>query len=382
MRPPVADDEAHARFGERAAAFAVEEARGLDDFRGDLHDVRAPHGALGQRGADRDTAAQSDHDDVLCVAVEEHGQQAEQALREHVAAVRRIDLAVDGERRGTGQPTDADGRGCAFLVVLEHAGAQHRVEIVRREVGRVFVRAAREKLAVPGRQEKNGSQRCDGDAGWPQHGPWSWVLGRQSAKSHKQAGRAPEGAEHSRHLKRRPQSERRDERETCGQRAGDRAERVGGVHARGVAADRRRAARGDREREWKRGAECQRHRQQQQCGAERLRDDDAAEGNVGIRHLLGHDERHAARRHPGGRARGDRGGDEHGREPDRRPTRMPRQARPQRGPDRQAADDRGRHRRKGVRRGPDDEREQSRPGDFVNERGEPGERRCGAGEAR
>ena len=41
---------------------------------------------------------------TLCgLAVQQHRQQAEQPLREHVAGVRRVDFAVDGERSRAGE---------------------------------------------------------------------------------------------------------------------------------------------------------------------------------------------------------------------------------------------------------------------------------------
>ena len=53
----------------------------------------------------------------------------EQPLRQHVAGVRRVDLAVDGQRDGAGQPADGDRAGRSLAIRQQLAGGQRRLEI-------------------------------------------------------------------------------------------------------------------------------------------------------------------------------------------------------------------------------------------------------------
>ena len=50
------------------------------------------------------------------------GRCATSLLRQHVAAVRRVHLAVDGERGRSGEPLDRDRGRCALAVVEQRAG--------------------------------------------------------------------------------------------------------------------------------------------------------------------------------------------------------------------------------------------------------------------
>ena len=77
----------------------------------------------------------------------ESRQQPEQALRQHVAAVRRVHFAVDGERARASERLDAHRAGSPFFVVVETSRAKHDFEILLFETSRVLVEAAGD--AVP-----------------------------------------------------------------------------------------------------------------------------------------------------------------------------------------------------------------------------------------
>ena len=150
----VADDEARAGPQERALVHVIEVVRGLDDFGRDLDHVRVDgRSDRPERRVQRHAAAEADDREMAGVAVQQHGQQPEQPLRQHVAAVRGVHLAVDRQRPRARQRADADRRRGAFLVELETPGAQHCGEVRRLQVRRVLVGAAREELAVPGGEE-------------------------------------------------------------------------------------------------------------------------------------------------------------------------------------------------------------------------------------
>ena len=91
----VANDEPNRRVGEDVPALAIEEMRRRHDFGRDLDNVGVTDLSWGQRGAQRHPAAESDDADFPCLPMKRDGQQPEQALSQHVAAIRGVDLAVD-----------------------------------------------------------------------------------------------------------------------------------------------------------------------------------------------------------------------------------------------------------------------------------------------
>jgi hypothetical protein len=103
VRTTVADDEVRPGVGERVVVFGLEEARGLDDFGGDFDDVGTLD-RMAQRRAERDAAAEADNRHPLRRRVKEQRQVRHQLLRQHVAAVRRVGLAVHRQRRRAGEP--------------------------------------------------------------------------------------------------------------------------------------------------------------------------------------------------------------------------------------------------------------------------------------
>ena len=175
-----------------------------------------------------------------------------------------------------------------------------------------------------------------------------------------------------------------DQDESRGQRAGNRAEGVRGVHARGVAPALAAPPAATAAR-----AETPRRARASSAAAaapapsawRTTTSPNAASGSADLRR--DHERHPRWRRY---QAAGDRARSR--RRPaspashDGRPRHPPRQPRPDRRAQRQAADERRRHRRERVGRRADDEREQPRPGDFVEQRGEPGDRDGGAREAR
>ena len=89
------------------------------------------------------------------MVVHQRWHKAEKPLREHVAAIRRVDLAVDRERRDAREAPDADRRRCSFPVVLEQTGFERRVRVAFFQIRRVLVGAAGEQFAVPRRQRQH-----------------------------------------------------------------------------------------------------------------------------------------------------------------------------------------------------------------------------------
>jgi hypothetical protein len=71
---------------------------------------------MGKRGSQRDAAAQTKNRRAFRVGVEQQRHVREQTLRQHVAGIRRIDLAVDRQRGRSGKPPYGDGARRAFAI--------------------------------------------------------------------------------------------------------------------------------------------------------------------------------------------------------------------------------------------------------------------------
>jgi len=129
----------------------LEEAGRLDDLRRDLDDVRAPNRAGGEGRANGHAAAESDDRDVLRVSMEQHGQQPEQPLRQHVAGVGGVHLAVDGQRQwcAVSRRTLTVAARHFLVSYLQVACAQDGVEILGAEIRRVLVCAAGKERVIP-----------------------------------------------------------------------------------------------------------------------------------------------------------------------------------------------------------------------------------------
>ena len=290
MGSAIADDEADAGPVKGVSIFPLEERRCLHDFGRDFHDVGTPDGAGRQRRPDGHAASEPDDTDVLRIGMEKHGQEAEQALRQHVAHVRRIDFSVYHERAHTSQLSDAHRGDGAILVVKQLPRPELRLEIRRVDVGRVLVHAARQQIEIPRRQQEHDSggedepgqhQCCASAHGWP-----------PTARSQPHAQGGDEADQGSR-AEGRVQADERQQHEPPDERTRDRAKCVRRVDAGRVAAGGSSLCRRHRQRERKCRAECARHRQQQDHDRERLARDNAAECAVGISHLRRDDQRQA-----------------------------------------------------------------------------------------
>ena len=166
MRSAVAKDQADVAGCERIRILALKEGRCLDDFGRDFDDIGSRGRAGGQRRFERHTAAQTDDAHLGRMVVHQHGEQSQQALRQHVAPVGCVHLSVNRQRRCAGETADAHrGRG-AFFVVLESAGCERRLEVALPDIRRVFVRAACEQLTVPRRQRQHGDAERDNGHKW------------------------------------------------------------------------------------------------------------------------------------------------------------------------------------------------------------------------
>ena len=84
-----------------------------------------------KRGLEGDAAAQADDEQPLRTGMQQDRQHAEQALREHIRRIRRIDLSVHRQRAAAREPTNAHRGRRAFAVVFERPGVQPGLEFVR-----------------------------------------------------------------------------------------------------------------------------------------------------------------------------------------------------------------------------------------------------------
>ena len=80
-----------------------------------------------ERGTQRHAAAQADDGGALRIRMQQQRHMREQALRQHVAGVGRVDLAVDGQRDGAGQAADRHRAGRALAIRQQLAGGQRRL---------------------------------------------------------------------------------------------------------------------------------------------------------------------------------------------------------------------------------------------------------------
>ena len=144
----------------------------------------------------------------------------EQALRQHVARIAGVDLAVDGERRRSGEPADRDGTGRSLAVVEELSGSQRRRQIRRAERRGVLIGAAREQQLIPRRQREAEHEHAErGDR--PERSP---AAGHTSGPDNHQR---PKGGDDGDRADGAVQPDPGDQHEAGEQRAGNRA---GGVH--------------------------------------------------------------------------------------------------------------------------------------------------------
>ena len=214
------------RGSSRARWFsAAKKARRLDHLGGDLDHV-GTRNRMTQRRAERHAAAQPDDGNVARVVVHEQRQMGDELLRQHVAAIRRVRLAVNRQRRRAGEPLDRYGRRGAFPVIQERAGLEQRfqIEILRHE-RRIQVGAAGEEFAIPRRTERENRRR--GDRG--EHAGLPANLRQASPSNDNQHGANEARADDAQ----RPlQAEQRDEEKARGERSEDRADRVDRIDVR------------------------------------------------------------------------------------------------------------------------------------------------------
>ena len=268
MQPAVADDEPRTRIGERVMVLDAEQRRGVRHLPRDLDGVHAFDG-MRERGAKRHAAPEPDDRDAPRAGMQQQGDVGEQLLRQHVSAVRRVDLPVDRERGDAGRPPDRHRRGRAVAVIEERAGRERRFEIRRLDV--------RCRLPVVSlRQERDGGDRGRGDGAGCQ--PEARHARRE--QHHPPAGDAGDRRRHERAL----QTQGGNQDETAHERTGDRARGIGGVDPGDVArrALEVRGARAQRER--KRGTEADGERQQQPRTHHRLALEDRTEPDPRFRY--------------------------------------------------------------------------------------------------
>ena len=282
MRASVTEHESGAGIAQGVVVVGVEERRGGDDLGRNLDDIR-PLNRVAQGRTQRHPAAEADDADLPGGSVQQQREVREKPLRQHVAAVRGVHLAVDRERKRAGHAAHRNGAGRALRVVEQRARFEAGLEIEAPKVGGVLVGATREQGSVPRRQRQRDENRHQPGRGCKD--------GARAAGARGQDDRdAGPGHAHGRAQHRRPQAERRDEHEACGQRARDGAQRIDGIDERRITRRRRllTGCRGHSQRE---------RSPQRQGGGQEQRDDDGgldahhhAERRVGPRYELSNDK--------------------------------------------------------------------------------------------
>ncbi len=242
VRAAVADHQMRAWIGQGVVVLPGEEAGRRDDIGGDLDDVRAPN-RMRQRRAERDAATEADDADLAGGAVDEQRHVRQQLLRQHVAAVRRVHLAINRKRADSRQAPNRYRPGGPIVVVEQASSPQRPVEVERPEVRCVLVRAARHQCRIPAgqRQRRRRDAGCCGKTDGLRHSAASTAQDDEGCAEKHDDRRADCG---------RVKTETWNEQEAGGQRSGDGAERVHGVDEADITWNRlkRAAACGDRQR--------------------------------------------------------------------------------------------------------------------------------------
>ena len=215
----------------------------------------------------------------------------DELLREHVAAIRGVGLAVDGERGRAGERLHRDRRRGALLVVAQRPGLQQRLRgrdpwarTPRR--GRRRWRAARGPTAdwppAPRRPRPTPPRRPCGPGATGPHG--ATTISAAATRQPLTICRVrlqPEAGNHD---------------EAGGKRSRHRADGVHGVHGAEAAGDVGRRGPGYGERQRKRRAEADRRRQDQRRGERRAAQHPVADAGGRGRQSAGHEEGHVAPR--------------------------------------------------------------------------------------
>ena len=178
----------------------------------------------------------------------------QELLRQHVARVRGIDLAVDRHRARSRHFSHRHGARGSFTVVQEASSLETGLEVAGRQRRRVAVCAVREACPIPLRHregEDDGDDACQRDCRAPSCRTTG--LPRHTDAHH---NRHQRGQSH-RHL----EADSRNQDEARGDGPDDRADGVGGVDACDAARRRVGLEAGRRDRERERGAERDGHRQ-------------------------------------------------------------------------------------------------------------------------
>ncbi len=315
-----------------------------------------------ERRGQRHPASQPDNADFARVAVEQERQVRDQLLREHVAAVRGIDLPVDSQRNGPGQTLHGNRGRSAFLVIKDGSRLQECLEVeILRDIRRIQVDAAREQCAIP---------RTTPDA---HHGGYHQYRAvdragrlRQPAPCHHDhAG----GHQHEAHrLQGLLQPEDRNHEEAGGKRTADGARCVDRINEPEALRGRVRRAANRGERERKSGAERYGGRQNEGRHYHRAAYVNVVDEIGRARDLV----RDVARNGVAGKRTGPARGDCRGRHGKSQPRRGAARStcRPcaGRGAERQPGDERGQRRRERVNRRTDRQRQDAGPDDLEHQR--------------
>ena len=112
---------------------------------------------MGQRRTQGDAAAEAQNGHALRIRVEQERDMGEQPLRQHIARVGGIDLAVDGERCRASGPPDGNGAARALAVIEQFTGGERGARVRPLQHASVLIGTARQQQPIPlGEQQAKG----------------------------------------------------------------------------------------------------------------------------------------------------------------------------------------------------------------------------------
>ena len=187
---------------------------------GEISSTSARSTGWRKRAAERHAAAQPDDRDALRVRVQQQRQVREQALRQHVARVRRVDLAVDREHPRARRAADGHRRGGALLVGPR--ACRRRARIERRAPADTTRTCTRRSREAPGPSAARSTRwRCR-----PRRPRQARATRERAMRPVAATRTAASAATRDDPDDGRAQAEPRNERKTRGERAGNRAHGV------------------------------------------------------------------------------------------------------------------------------------------------------------
>ena len=246
-----------------AREFSGSKKREASTTSGEISSTSTRSSGWRERRPERDAAAEAEDRCLPGRRVQQQRHVRQQPLGEHVAGIRRVDLAVDGQRRRAGRVAHRDGGAGAVAVVEEPAGGQREFERIAGHRRGVLVGAARQQFRAPRWQGRAGHGGAGSHRGGPHPRPQ-----RQPAPPGQGDGRQRGGDAEA--AQRVVQPEAGDQEEAGGERAGDGPDGVHGVDEAEVGAKRGVGTGAGPDRERERATEPEGQRQEPRRGQQHL----------------------------------------------------------------------------------------------------------------